>query len=344
MTPRIEDAVLSTNLDCQEFSILNPGRLRPVPESLVDINDPRMSDPRPVINGSVINESIAVVAEIDQFKLNFNGNTPTAWLGTGANQAARGDLVQRLSVKGSNSGYAPLDAAGLIPAANITPGVGLGSVNSVGIAMPVELTVSGSPVTGDDTIASIWADAPPGSWLGVDPAVSDKPSFLTGEIPVDLVPNLDGSKFTSGVFAPETLSLAVGMGLDASAGAVPDPGEEWEGDPTDYLGRDMQWHAMHADIPYQPQCAGVQITRNFKEGTKFNVTIRAMQVGSVLMYRINNANWKEVHPVAPDIDENSIDLLLNLNDLVWAYSARAGYNNSRTPEGNILTYRVREVR
>ena len=59
MTPIVEDAQLSTDLDCQWNTLQRIRNFHPVPGNLVHIDDPRLSDPRYMLDGSVINESVS---------------------------------------------------------------------------------------------------------------------------------------------------------------------------------------------------------------------------------------------------------------------------------------------
>src|SRR4030095_11134189 len=106
------------------------------------------------------------------------------------------------------NGYAPLDGAGKVPAVNLPDGFGTGTVTSVGVTMPAEFSVTGSPVTTVGTIAIAWALAPASSWFGnkdVSPAI---PAFYTTPIPVGLIPNLDATKITSGLVNAARLPIA----------------------------------------------------------------------------------------------------------------------------------------
>lgn len=343
MTPVIDNAELGGTLDCQGFILRNVRDFIPVPPPLLDINSPILSGPRPVPDGSVTDYHVNANAEIDQSKLNFNGVMPSYWLGAAPKTAARGDQAQMISQKGLPNGYAPLDSSGFVSAARLSPSANPGTVNYVGIQVPPGMLVTGSPVTASGTITLSWAPQPSGSYFGLngyrDVASAMNPSFITDPIPTELVPGIEGEKFVSGVFPVERLPVMVGAGAANASGLVPDPGEYGAGHETDYLGRDGQWHPMAPDVVTEPTCAGVQFTRNFKTGDVFNVTVRAMQKGSVLLYRVNDSNWKHVEPHPTTIDENSIDLEVKRDDVIFAYSARAGYNNS-----DLQTYRVREVR
>lgn len=327
MKPIIENGILATDLDCQNFFIRNVQQLRPVPAALLDIADPRLSDPRPVPDGSVTNESVAAIAAIDQSKLKFD-LIPPAWKGTGSNQAAQGNLSERLENKGVAGGYAGLTAAGILDAANVTTGIGAGSVNSVGLRMPPQFDVSGSPVTESGDLTVTWQDAPDKSWLGVDgtgsPDAPPRPGFSTHLIPLELIPDLDAAKFTSDFFDPDRLPPAMPMGVDHSTGGIP-PQFFRDGDETDYLGRDIKWHAMTADIDLQPKVSNPQVvvvSIDYDNAT-YKITLSNTQPGAFLFYR-ELPFGSGYHKAT----ENPVVLNVVANNTVQAYAARAGYNNS----------------
>lgn len=338
MIPIEQDAVLSTNLDCQGFRVLNIHAIDPVPPPLVSVDDSRLSDQRPVPNGSVTDASIAASAAIDQSKLSFNGLPPASWLGNASNQFARGDLVQLKSQKGVAGGYAGMDAAGKLPSSVVTTGGGGGKVNSVGLAMPREFNVTPSPIVTNGVFAVSWANAADASWFGAygQPRIGDNtqpllPSFLTKKLPLSLVPGLDGSKFTTGIFPDDYLPPMSGVGTGHAPGLVPDPGEN--GDPNDYLGRDGKWRPFVMNFSYQPTLPDVTIQWNPSGPLGQSITLRTIS-GAVLFYRINNSGgFIEAH--VKDKASESIELTLAIDDFVEAYASKAGYNNS-----NITTYVV----
>lgn len=341
MTPILEDAALENDLDCQNYVLQNVRALYPVPPGLVAIDDPTLYDPRVPPFGSVTDESVSPTAGIVQSKLNLSDTMPAVWLGLAAENAAPGDQVERLSRKGVPNGYAALDASGRIPSSAVPATGVLGTINSIGLSMTPELNVAGSPITvsGDFTVS--WKDAPDQSWLGVNGATDLsgelKPSFVANLVPPGMVSDLDASQFTSGIFDRERIPVAVGMGVGASTGIVPDPGDE--GLPSDYLGRDMEWHTFAVADATMPTCPAPLITLDSWSEAEVLVTVRSTLPGSSLFIRINNSQFKqskiEHHDkLFPDVHDT---ISVQDGDIVWAYSARAGYNNSPVNNWRVVT-------
>ena len=80
MLRQLENGKLVTDLECADFDLRNVGAFRPVPPPLIGTDDPRLSDPRPMLDGSVFNISVADDAGIQQSKLNLNGTIPPNYL------------------------------------------------------------------------------------------------------------------------------------------------------------------------------------------------------------------------------------------------------------------------
>jgi hypothetical protein len=80
MIPLLENAALVTDLDCAGHNLFRFGHFVPIPPPLVGIDDPRLSDQRLMLDGSVFDISVAVDAGIQQHKLNLNGNMPPNYL------------------------------------------------------------------------------------------------------------------------------------------------------------------------------------------------------------------------------------------------------------------------
>lgn len=324
MTPILENAVLSTDLDANNFTLRNILALDPVPSTLALSSDPRLTDARVPLDGSVTDASVANAAAITQSKLNLNGQIPATWLGTTATTAARGDLAEYLSNKGQPNGYAALDGGGKVPAAQIPTAVGTGTVTSVALSMPAQFGVTGSPVTGNGTLAVAWNNVADLSWFGNKSGGSAAPQFYTTALPASLIPTLDASIVTTGVFAAARLPVAVGLGGSHAPGAVPDPGDGTGGAlATDYLARDMTFKAAPTLGPaYQPDMANPTLAASSNIVGAQTVTITTTVAGAVLFYSTTSAatGFQEV----PSIGYIS----LPAGSTVWAYAAGAGYNNS----------------
>lgn len=316
MIDRIQNGLLLSDLDADGFNLLNVGSIVPVPLGLVADDDPRLTDARAPLDGSVTNESVAEDAAIAQSKLNLNGGIPAGWLGTTDTTAARGDLAEYIANKGQPDGYASLDSGGLVPVAQLPDGAGSGTVTSVGLTMPAEFNVTGSPITSNGAFAVAWANAPGTSWFGNDTGGSATPAFKTTEIPGALIPDLDAAKITTGVFDPDLLPVAVGVGVSHAPGAVPDP--EASGDVTDYLARDMTYQPVPTfDLPYQPNVPDPTFTVN-PTGGGANVIVTRGLLGSNLFYAID----------AGDFAIYTGTVFVATGSVIYAYGAAAGYNNS----------------
>jgi hypothetical protein len=344
MIPIVENASLSTDLDCQFNDLLKVLHFYPTPPGLVQLTDPRLSDPRPMLDGSVINESVSQHAAIVQSKLNLNGVIPPAWFSPPLPPtdeidapappawAARGDLAELMSRKGAPNGYAAVDSNLRLLPANVTPGAGLGTVSEVLFSFPDQFSVSGVG-TSSQTCNVAWVPAPNNSWFGVfgqhglgigmGPGTGPvmDPQFHTEQLPIPFIPPLDASKFTTGQFDPEVLPIAE-FGEDHHSGMVPDPG--LQGDPYEYLGRDMLYHHFTSGPPYQPQLNKPTITLVELHETTATVTIRAVS-GSVLFYRAGRPTFREAPPSGPDVH---ITITALRGALVEAYAAKQGFNNS----------------
>lgn len=328
----LENAVLSTDLDAQNKSLLNVKGIVPVPGNLVGVDDPRLSDQRAVQDGSVTDNSVSATADITQDKLNLNGAMPAAWIGNGSDQAAQGNLVERVANKGASGGYVPLQGSGKFDLSYLpSTGPQTGTVTYVDLKTPSQLAVSGGPVTGTGSLDVTWTNQPDKSWLGVNgpvPLSGLKPSFLNSKIPLSFVPPLDGAKFTTGTFALGRLPVAVGVGAGHAQGVAPDPGNGTMGADTDYLGRNMNWQHFDSDLSYQPAVPDVTITlQSYFDGSAY-VTIRSPLKGSSLFYKVSPAT-DFTEAVMPTITNDvHITILVAIGKKISAYAAKTGYNNS----------------
>lgn len=333
----LENPKLRNDLDCNDLVIKNPGDMTPVPGGLVGIDDPRLSDPRPVIDGTVTNETVSATAGIEQSKLALNGNIPTAWLGASENQAARGDLYQPISGRNVAGGYPSLDVGKKVVIGQLPfTGPATGTVTELNMQAPPELAVSGSPITnGSGTFTVTWQSAADKTWLGINGPVGlelqVRAAFQSSLIPDELLPSdIPASWFTSGVFPLERLPLAVEMGVDHARGLLPDPGgpEEPSADFSDYLGRDMAWRTMILAIPYQPTLPNVQVTFLGYENNNAVVRLFCPQKNSRLFYLVLDPNALPV--LIPPFEQTANPTTLKFAPglMVQAYAAKAGWNNS----------------
>ncbi|MFQ3575641.1 MAG: hypothetical protein SNJ77_04325 [Cytophagales bacterium] len=75
------------------------------------------------------------------------------------------------------------------------------SLVSIGLSMPNEFVVSGSPVTGTGTLTATWASQPPNQFFASPDGLAGTPVFRA--LVADDIPNLDASKITSGLLPLE---------------------------------------------------------------------------------------------------------------------------------------------
>jgi hypothetical protein len=327
MIPIVEDSILGTDLDCRFHNLLNVGTIDPPPLNLASSSHPGLTDPRPPLPGSVTDASVALNAGIVQSKLSLDGQIPTAWLGTTSGTAAQGDLVEYLSRKNAPGGYAGLDSGGKVPAANLPAGVGTGTVTSVGLAMPADFVVSGSPVTGAGTLSAAWKPVSDLSWFGNKSGAAGPPQFHTDALPPTVIPPLDASLVVSGVFASARLPVAVGLGLSHAAGAVPAPGDGTGPGvgPTDYLARDMTYKPLPVVVAaIQPTLSAPVLTPEISAIDPVPVMISHPNQDDhmVFFYSLTSATggFKEFPP------GNYVPVSHPGN--IWAFAAHAGCNNS----------------
>lgn len=342
MIPLLDNCKLATDLDFDGFSVKNSGKFLPVPSNAVGTDDPRLIDQRNILNGTVTNASVASTAAIDQSKLDLNGNIPTVWLGNTSIQAAQGNLVQLASLKGANNGYAALDANGRILASNMpSTGPQSGTVGAVSLSLPSkEFNVTTSSlVSGAGTLTAAWQNQPDNSWFGVfgplgTSPLADVPSFLTKQIPMDIMPDIDASKFTSGIFPVAMLPIVVGMGVGHAKGLLPDPNPA-KGEPanaSDYLGRDGKWKPMQISVTYQPTLPDVQIILQTYIGTDTASILITCSNKKALIFYLQEPTYSNTPYMET---QNPTVLSLAVGTIIHAYSAKAGYNNS-----GITTYTV----
>ena len=323
MTPILENAVLSTDLDGRFNDLLNINALVPVPSNLATSDHGGLTDSRPPLPGSILDIHVNAAAAIVQSKLLLNGSIPIAWVGISSTTAARGDLAEYLSNKNQPNGYAGLDGSGKVPAAQLPGTTGTGTVTSVGLAMPVQFTVSGSPITGAGTLSAGWAGISDQSWFGNKSGSLAPPQFYSTTLPASLIPSLDASIVTSGVFGAALLPVAVGLGISHAPGAAPDPGDGSTGAATDYLARDMSYKAKPSiSLPYQPTLANPTLSVPPFATGNIPVTPSHPVKGVTFFYSLTSSStgFNELPPAGNVVVTSPGD--------IWVYAARPGYNNS----------------
>jgi hypothetical protein len=320
----LQEASLNSDLDAAEHDLLNVAALDPVPGNLCASDDPRLTDARVPLTGSVTDASVALFAGIEQSKLDLNGVIPSAWLGTANTQAAQGDLAEYAANKNQPNGYAGLDGGGKILPAQLPGSVGTGTVTSVSLIMPGEFLVAGSPVITAGVLSVNWASIADNSWFGNKEGSPGAPQFYTDPLPAVLIPDLDTAKVISGVFDPVLLPDAVGLGGGHAPGAVPDPGDGSGGAlGSDYLARDMSWKPFPSIGPtYQPTIDNPTINASTNPTGDKTLTFSDVIDGVTYFYSLVGAtsDFQEL-PEAGYI-------FLAPSATVWVYAARSGYNNS----------------
>jgi hypothetical protein len=322
MTPIEENACLANDLDCRGFSLRNVLHFYPVPGNLVQLTDPRLSDPRPVPPGSVTNESVADQAAIVQSKLNLNGVIPPAWFtppppdidAPAPVYPARGDQAEMLARKGVPNGYAAIDSNRRLLPANVPAGAGLGTVSDVRFSFPAAFSVFQGAPGAAINCAVTWVNAPNNSWFGIN---SKEPQFHTEQLPIEIIPGFSATKFTTGLFDPDTLPIAK-YGVGHATGMVPDPGET--GDRNEYLSRDMTYRYFDSGQFYQPKLVQPTITLISMVDGFATVTIRTEVPGALLFYRLGRPSFIECTP--------EFTLPVPRGMFLEAYAAKEGYNNS----------------
>ena len=363
MTPILENAELSTDLDCQNFDIRNVIAMEPVPDGLVGLNDPRLTGGRQPVDGSVTDYHVNATAAIDQSKLNLNGGIPLKFTGTAAGRAARGNLVERLVNKGAPNGYAALGSDGKISAAHFTPGDAIGALTSIGITVKVPLHVHPAQITSSGTFVFTWDHPSTHAWFGSDGTVDFQhhefiyPFFVTHPFNVEMF-SLPCSKFTGGIFPYRRFPVALGVGVPpvppstSRKGYVPNPGASG---PTMYLGRDMLWHHFVINDPnlvHQPPVPDVTIVLDWWEKheptgddpalVKARVTIRSLLKDAHLFYRVIPQHI--IHPdpfQEANYDDTPGDAHITIEvdefETIEAYAAKQGYNNSDIETWTVFT-------
>lgn len=344
MILELENASLISDLDANNQTLRNCDQLLPVPLGLVGIDDVRLTNQRTPTSGSVTNAKVSDTAGISQSKLSLDGQIPASWMGSGATQAAQGNLVERAANKNTVGGYVGLDANGQVPMSRLpTTGPQTGTVTNVGLKMPSELSVSGSPITTSGNFTVSLVNQPDKSWFGCDGPTPYGgfflPSFKVKELPIVLIPDFSATKILTGTLNIERCPVMEGLGLGHSQGMVPDTGDGTTGHLEDYLGRDGKWRHFDKDNPIQPTVPNVVISVLSYSGNKAVVSLQEKLSGASLFYRVFNASVS----VGGLFSEASITpgsggftLTLLQNQTVQCYSAKAGYNNSEITQYTVI--------
>ena len=331
MIRAIDNGKFVTNLDANHLLIRNLGAITPPPPNLIGTDDPRLTDARSVPDGSVTDDSVADDAAISQFKLVFDPDgLPLTWLGSSSTQAAQADLVQLLTGRDQPGGYSSLTLDGKLPSGT-TPTLGTGTLHTIDIQMPLGEVTMTQDITGTDTLMTgYWSAQGPETWFGNLSGGVAAPTFEDGRLfPVDLIPGFDASRIISGTFSMDQLPMATGVGPSHSAGLLPSPGStdtDSTAQPDDYLGRDMEYHAMKPVVSTQPTLPPPSISLQSMKGNEGYINITSGLANTTLFYKTGADVFTEI---------SKFPLILTSGTIISAYVAKIGYNNS-----NIATYTV----
>lgn len=124
-------------------------------------------------------------------------------------QQSGASLPQRLKLNLTGAGVTCGDDAGQLSTDCTIAGGGGGSgtVTSVGLALPAQFAVSGSPVTSSGTLAGAWANQS-ANLIFAGPAVAPASSPAFRSLVSGDIPSLDASKIATGTFADSFLASA----------------------------------------------------------------------------------------------------------------------------------------
>lgn len=320
----LDNGLLLGDLEASNLKLLNVLFLDGTNSNLIASNDSRLTDARPILNGSVYDWAVVDGAAIDQSKLDFGGDIPLNWVGTTDTTAAQGDLVERLANKNQPNGYAGLDGNSKLPSGS-TALAGTGRVTDIHLTMPKEFMVVELATGTDRAISVDWSPQKPYSYFGVADGVL---GFHTEPISVDLVPDFDAAVL-KGTIAIARLPMAVGVGGSHAPGLAPDPGDGTGtmGElATDYLARDMRYKRMDTSIPYQPQVPTPSITLQSVFQGMAHIHITTSLKGATLFYAENEDPFQETGG----------ELNFAVGTKVSAYAAKDGWNNSQIVSYTIL--------
>lgn len=319
----IDNGLLLSDLDANNFVIRN---LESIDDpQFVTIDDPRLTDARNVLPGSVITEDVSEDAAIDQSKLQLDGDIPLNYLGQTEDKAAPGDVVLYKSTKNASFGYGGLGLDGKLPSGTV-PTVGTGSVTDIDVQFPESAFTVVPAHSGTDRVFDVyWTSQNPETFLGNMSGAPSIPTFMGAEFPITLIPNIDGSKITSGVFPVGRVPIAQPVGGGHAPGLVPEPGSDSldpSAQPANYLARDLTWKVMQRVVSYQPQLPTPSITVETYIGVGLaRVLISESTAGCNLFFGVNGSPFIEMQP-------SDFPFEASVGDVVTTYAAKIGYNNS----------------
>jgi hypothetical protein len=268
----------------------------------------------------------------------LNGQIPTAWLGTSPGTAAEGSLAEYVANKNQPNGYAGLDSTGKLPSSRLPDSVGLATVTSVGLDMPPEFTIAGpNPITGSGIWTVNWVDVGGAVWFGS--MAGETPAFQTAALPPILIPNLNTSRVTSGVFNTARLPVMIGVGPTSAPGMVPDPGPLTGGAAvTDYLSREGDWKpAPVVAVGYQPGLPPPTLTvtdtppggpRTVAPGYDPTLPANDAFQDATFFYAFT-LTGVTVAPTSGFAEFPPLEYVeVAATDKIWVYAAHPGFNNS----------------
>lgn len=321
----LDNGLLLGDLEASNLNLLNVAFLDGTNSGLIESDDSRLSDARPILDGTVYDWAVADDAAIDQSKLDFGGDIPTNWLGTTDTTAAQGDLVERLANKDQLNGYAGLDVNGKVASGTVALS-GTGRVTDIHFSMPYHFDVSETVAGTDRKLGGAWFPVQPYSYLGT---LNNEIGFYAETFDISLIPNLDAAKITTGTISVDRLPQAAGVGGDHAVGLVPAPGDGTTtiGQlATDYLARDMTYRRMDISVAYQPTIPDPAITVQSIFNGIAHIHITESLKGATKFYSENNDPFQET-----DGEFN-----VPVGTKISAYAAKDGWNNSQVVSYTII--------
>ena len=148
------------------------------------------------------------------------------------------------------------------------------------------------------TITGFWSAQQAETWFGNTTGDAATPTFEENRtFPIDLIPNIDASKITSGTFTTDMVPAAVGVGVDHAPGIAPHPDSSVTAptaQPNDYLARDMTYRAMKPFVSYQPQLPAPSISvQSYYKGQSAYINITQWTGGTNLFYQSAATHFAE---------------------------------------------------